>query len=308
MTRIALLSQDADLTELGDILRQSDPQVKVFSQGQDGVDSAEIAVCWNPAPGALGQLNNLRLVHSIAAGVDHIDRQHLPATTPVCRVVDPELKRGMAEFVLWGVLHYHRSFDLVQAQQRNRVWSTPSQRPAHEWRIGVMGLGELGAYVAAQLSQLGFHVRGWARSAKELIGVQTWAGEPGFAPFLRGLDCVICLMPLTGATQGIMNSALFDQLNESAVLIHCGRGAHLVADDLLSALDSGQLRGALIDVFDNEPLGKDSFWWNAPNVIVTPHMASSASNRVIADQILENIGRLARNEPLLNRVDVASGY
>lgn len=308
MTRIALLSQDADLTELGDTLRDSDPQIKVFYQGQDGAESAEIAVCWSPAPGALNRMNQLRLVHSIAAGVDHIDSQHLRTTIPVCRVVDPDLKRGMAEYVLWGVLHYHHSFDRAQAQQRNRVWSTPSQRPAHEWRIGVMGLGELGAYVATQLSLLGFDVRGWARSAKDLVGVQTWAGESGFAPFLRGLDCVVCLMPLTASTQGILDAALFDQLNKGAVLIHCGRGAHLLKDDLLCALGSGQLRGALIDVFDNEPLSEDSLWWSTPNVIVTPHMASSASNRAIADQILENIGRLARNEPLLNRVNVANGY
>lgn len=308
MTCIALLSEDADLTELGDILRQSDPQMKVFYQGQDGAESAEIAVCWNPAVGALARLKKLRLVHSIAAGVDHINGQHLPKTIPVCRVVDPELKRGMAEYVLWGVLHYHRNFDRAQAQQRKKVWSTPPQRPANEWRIGVMGLGELGTYVATQLSQFGFDVHGWARSEKELVGVQTWAGDSGLASFLRGLDCVVCLMPLTAATQGILNTALFDQLNEGAVLIHCGRGAHLVTNDLLSALDSGQLRGALIDVFDNEPLSENSLWWSRPKVIVTPHMASSASNRVIADQILENIGRLSRNEPLLNPVNVGSGY
>lgn len=308
MTRIALLSQDADLTGLGDMLRDADPRLKVFYQGQDGADSAEIAVCWNPASAALRRLANLRLIHSIAAGVDHIDRQHLPPSLPVCRVVDPELKRGMAEYVLWGVLQYHRGFDRVLAQQRQRVWATPSQRPAREWRVGVMGLGELGAYVAAQLSQLGFDVRGWARSAKSLAGVQTWAGDAGLAPFLNGLDCLVCLLPLTPATEGILNTSLFEQLNQGAVLIHCGRGAHLVSDALLAALDAGQLRGALIDVFDTEPLSRDSLWWTTPNVIVTPHMASSAPNSVIAAQVLENIGRLARSEPLLNRVNIASGY
>lgn len=308
MMRIALLSQDADLTELGNLLSKSTSQMKVFYQGQDGAESAEVAVCWNPASGELKRLKNLRLIHSIAAGVDHIDTSDALATTPVCRVVDPGLKRGMAEYVLWGVLHYHRSFDLAQAQQRRRLWSTPAQRSAHEWRVGVMGLGELGAYVATQLSQMDFDVRGWARTVKQLPGVRTWAGDSGLRPFLEGLDCVICLMPLTPATQGVLNADLFHQLSDGAVLIHCGRGEHLVTDDLLLALDDGKLRGALVDVFRTEPLSEASPLWSHPKLVITPHMASSAAPNVIVDQVTENVRRLARNEPLLNQVDPSKGY
>lgn len=308
MTRVALLSQDADLTQIKEALGQCDPNLQVFCQGQDGAHEAEIAVCWNPAPGALAQLKNLRLIHSIAAGVDHIYADPSIPQVPVCRVVDPALKRGMAEYVSWGVLHYLRSFDQVLIQQRERCWSTPTQRCAANWQVGVMGLGELGAHVAAQLALLGFNLRGWARSPKTLAGVQTWAGPEQLESFAQGLDCLICLIPLTPQTEGILNASLFAQLNHGAVLINCARGAHLVVDDLLAALHSGQLHAALLDVFDSEPLGPDNPLWNTRGVTITPHMASSASSHVIAAQVIENIGRLSRNEPLLNRVDGQDGY
>lgn len=308
MTRVALFSSDVDMTGLAEAIHQAAPELELFVQGQGGADSAEIAVCWNAPHGALARLPNLRLIHSIAAGVDHIFSDPLAPSVPVCRVVDPGLKRGMAEYVIWGVLNYHRWFDLTHSQQRINHWFTPMQTPAALRKVGVMGLGELGGYVATQLAGLGFDVRGWARSPKTLVGVSTWAGPSGFHGFLDRLDCLICLMPLTSETQSILNTSTFARLSHGSVLINCGRGGHLVVDDLLAALESGQLRGALLDVFDEEPLAQSSALWQTKGITITPHMASSASNDVIASQVIENIERLIGGKPLKNRVVGVQGY
>lgn len=307
MTRVVLLSSDVDMTDFGDALKMAEPTLDVNYEGDDGAADAEVAVCWNPPKGSLGKLKNLKLVHSIAAGVDHIFADYSLPSVPVCRVVDPDLKRGMAEYVLWGVLHFFREMDTVVAQQRDAVWKVPVQRVAKDWSVGVMGLGELGAFVASSLTSLGFDVRGWARSPKTLKGVTTWAGKDQLNEFLDGLDCLVCLIPLTSETIGILNKECFGRMAKASALVNCARGGHLVVDDLLEALASGQLRGALLDVFEVEPLDQRSSLWKTPGVVITPHMASSASTKAITSQILENIGRLKAGVALSNEVR-SEGY
>lgn len=262
----------------------------------------------SPPAGSLGALPGLRLIHSVAAGIDHLQHDPSCPPLPVCRVVDPGHRQGMTEYVRWAAIHYHRGFDQVLQQQAGKVWQRPRQRPAAEFKVGVMGLGSLGAAIAEDLAAAGYQVRGWARSGKQLAAVQTFAGPQAMGAFLDGLELLINLLPLTTETRGILGQATFARLAPGAAVVNCGRGAHLRLEDLQQALASGQLRGALLDVFEEEPLPPDQRLWSLPGVTITPHMASAASHDCIAMQVAENLRRLHAGEPPLNLVDRARGY
>lgn len=308
MTTLALVSRDYDMSHLVPSILRAAPELDVCMYGEPAAQDAEVAVCWNPPAGAIAAMPHVRLVHSIAAGVDNILADPSLPAVPLCRVVDPQHACGMAEFVTWGVLHFHRQMDRVLANQRSATWFRPEQQPPSTCTVGVMGLGEIGGHVATELHRLGFSVRGWARQPRELPGIGVYCGEAGLPMFLRGTDILICLLPLTEATRGLLNAGTFARLKPGAKLLHVGRGEHLVATDLLEALHSGQLGGAIVDVFPNEPLPADNPLWRAPNLIVTPHMASVASSDTIGLQVAQNVRRLLRGEPLDNVIDVARGY
>jgi glyoxylate/hydroxypyruvate reductase A len=304
MTRIVLLSVGYDMTPVVRPLLKAAPELVIVPE-QEG--SADVAVCWNPRPGSLARLRGLKLVHSIAAGVDNILADPALPAVPLCRVVDPGHAQGMTEFVTWGVLHFHRQMDRVLRNHARRVWERPLQVAAAQRTIGVMGLGTLGARVAGELRRFGFSVRGYSRTRKALPGVETF-GEDELKHFLSPLDILVCLLPLTEATRGILNREHLAAMPRGARLIHAGRGEHLVRDDVLGALNEGQLGGAIIDVFDKEPLSPGDAFWQAPNLIVTPHMASMASFECIGEQVASNVRRLVRGEPLANQVDAVRGY
>ena len=308
MTKLVLISRDFDLSHLAPAILRAAPELEVTLHGREDAADAEVAVCWNPPVGAIAALPKLRLVHSIAAGVDNILTDSSLPSVPVCRVVDPRHARGMSEFVAWGVLHFHRQLDRVISNQRDENWFRPEQRDPSTCSVGVMGLGEIGSRVATDLHRLGFAVRGWARRARDLPGIETFEGPPGLEPFLQGTDILVCLLPLTDETRGILNARTFDALRPGAKLIHVGRGEHLVPGDLLGALDEERISGAIVDVFPNEPLPRGDPFWRAKNMIVTPHMASVASPDMIGLQVAENVRRLVKGEALHNVVDVARGY
>ena len=308
MKPLVLLGSGGGLGRVRENLLALDPSLTIFRHGDAGAEQADVALCWNPSSGTLGQYPDLRLIHSIAAGADQIFKDvSRPLQVPVCRIIDPDHRLGMVEYVLWGVLHYHRGFDQMLKNQAQVLWKRPGQQPAQQTRVGVMGLGELGRAVASQLAGLGFDTRGWARRAKQVDGVKTFQGEQ-LNEFLDGLDILVCLLPLTNETDGILGKDIFTRMAQGAVLINCGRGEHLQRDDLFAALDSGQLRGALLDVFEQEPLPVDDSFWRHPQITVTPHIASSASYEVIAQQILENLHRLEAGQPLANQVNSEQGY
>lgn len=309
MKPLVLLSTDQTLLgQLQAAFARNAPQLPVVLADDPLAEQAQVAACWFPPAGSLGGLPNLKLIHSVAAGVDHLAHDPSQPALPVCRVVDPAHRQGMAEYVRWAVIHYHRDFDLAMAQQQRQLWLRHPQRPAADFHIGVMGLGSLGGPIAAELAAAGYAVRGWARSEKQLPGVRTFAGSAEFNGFLDGLDLLVNLLPLTESTRGILCRQTFQALAPGAAVINCGRGQHLHQQDLIAAVASGRLRGALLDVFDQEPLPADNPLWSTPGIVVTPHMASCASHDCIAQQVAENARRLAGAEPLLNRVDPALGY
>lgn len=305
---IVVTDSEAELGDIKAVMTAHDSNFFFCTTDHPLAVTAEIAICWAPPPGAFSALPNLRLIHSVGAGVDALIREpSLPTGVPVCRIVDPSHCQGMLQYVLWGVLHFHRRFDEVLRSQSQGQWSCPAQRAASETCVGVMGLGHLGMSSALQIASMGFETRGWARSKREVEGVVTFE-DSQLDQFLSGIDILICLLPLTEQTEGILGSRTFDLMAAGAAIINCGRGGHLNSADLIAALASGKLRGALLDVFDHEPLSQEDVLWHTPGVVVTPHMASSASNEVIAAQILKNIELLAAGMPLVNVVNTQAGY
>ena len=308
MTIVALLSHTAKLDFLRPMLAAADPSLDVVTWPDPRCLDAEVAVCWNSPPGVYAQMPRLRLVHSIAAGVDNVIAEQDVSQLPVCRVVDPMLAEGMLQFVLWGVLHFHRKLDQAMASQRIQEWKRPRQTPASSCRVGLMGMGELGGHIAKRLPLLGYPVSGWARTPREIPGVTMFSGDEGYADFLAQTDVLVCLLPLTAQTRGILGERTFSALPKGAALIHVGRGEHLVEEDLIAALESGQLRGAVVDVFEEEPLPSDHPLWTTPGVVVTPHMATMATYDVVVQQVVRNIAQMHDNAPLYNQVDMARGY
>lgn len=309
MNTVVLLSTDTTLLGLlKQAFKRQAPELNVVLADEPGAEQAHVAACWFPPAGSLAALPELRLIHSVAAGIDHLQNDPLRPSRPICRVVDPGHRQGMTEYVRWAVIHYHRGFDQVLGNHQRQHWQRPIQRPAAAFKVGVMGLGSLGSAIASDLAGSGYNVRGWARTAKHLAHVSTFKGQGEFAAFLDGLDLLVNLLPLTDATRGILCSETFASLARGAAIVNCGRSQHVVLEDLEQALASGQLGGALLDVFEQEPLAVEHPLWRTPGVIVTPHMASAASHDCIARQIAENVRRLNDGEPLLNTVDAALGY
>ncbi|XUM24967.1 2-hydroxyacid dehydrogenase [Bradyrhizobium oligotrophicum S58] len=308
MITVALLSRPGLMDPMQALLARELPGVTVASWPESAARDAELAVCWKPAPGALAAMPKLKLVHSIAAGVDNILSDPTVPDVPLCRIVDPDISAAMTEFVLWGTLYFHRDFDRVVGNARDGVWRRYEQRAAKDRRVGILGLGELGSAAAIRLVELGFAVSAWSRSPKSLAGVRTYSGAAALDAFLGETEILVSLLPLTASTVGLLDAGRLGRLPKGAALILCSRGEHLVTEDLVALLRSGHLRGAVLDVFAHEPLPADHALWREPGVLVTPHMAAIASWEVIAQQVAENARRLLRGEALLNVVDRARGY
>jgi glyoxylate/hydroxypyruvate reductase len=270
--------------------------------------AVEYLVTWAPAPELIRQLPHLKVVFSTGAGVDHIDFAAVPATVPIVRMVEPGIVNGMVEYVSWAVLSIHRTMREYSVAQAAGRWQELAVVPASARRVGVMGLGVLGTAVLDRLGHFGFVLAGWSRSGHELPGVEVFAGAAELPAFLQCCDVLICLLPLTAETRGILNASLFAQLRRGAALINVGRGAELDADALLTALASGQLSQAILDVTEPEPLPAGHPFWRHPRITVTPHIASVTQPLTAAAVLLDNLRRHRRGEPLHNVVDRTRGY
>jgi glyoxylate/hydroxypyruvate reductase len=263
---------------------------------------------WQPPEDIATRFPNLELLFSSGAGVDQFDLDALPPGLPVVRMVEPGIIRGMVEYVTHAVLDLHRDMPAYRRQQQRGEWAPLSVKPAGERRIGVLGLGSLGQAVLAQLLSFGFDCAGWSRSRHAIEGVRCHAGAQEFDAFLRRTDILVCLLPLTDATRGMLNASLFERLPTGAALVHVGRGLQLVADDLIAALDAGSLSEAVLDVTEPEPLPQGHALWRHPLVRVTPHIASMTQPESAAAAVLENLRRYEAGEPMIGLVDRARGY
>jgi glyoxylate/hydroxypyruvate reductase A len=295
--RRALLAVDPTLT------------IRLFPDAGDPAE-IEAAVVWTAHDMAeLRRYPNLKLIVSMGAGVDHLLRPPGPPPgIPVARLVDRMLTTQMGEWVLLNVLRFHRQDLDYRALQAAKRWEELPAPVTAETRIGILGLGELGSHAAGLLTRLGFPVMGWTRRPKAVEGVENYHGADGLAAMAARANILVCLLPLTPETRGIVDAQLLSLLPKGAFVINGARGGHVVDADLLAALDSGQVAAAALDVFQPEPLPVDHAYWSHPKVVMTPHAASITIPESAAPQVVENLRRARAGEPLMNLVDFSAGY
>jgi len=259
-----------------------------------------------PPAGTFQPLKRLKLVQSLWMGVERLLADpEFPKGVPLARLVDPGMVAAMSETVLAHVLDWHRHHYYYRLEQEARRWRRLNQHLASDRTIGLLGLGELGSDAARKLGALGFNLVGWSRRPKTLAGVTCLTDLDAV---LERSDVVVCLLPLTPHTRGILNSKTFRKIKLGGAVINVARGGHLVAEDLIAALDSGHLAHAYLDVFEHEPLTHDHPLWTHPGITVTPHAAALTEPRTAIPRIVENVERLRRGEPPLNLVDLDAGY
>lgn len=298
-----------------DRFRRFLPGTPVVAAGE-AFDPAAIryVATWKHTPRSLAGLPNLEAIFSLGAGVDHlIGDPELPAV-PIVRVVDADLTDRMSEYVVMHCLMHLRRQMRYAAQQRDGVWHDERDQPAaRDVHVGLLGLGVLGGDAARKLTVMGFDVAGWSRSPKTAEGIRTYGGEGELAAFLGRTDILVCLLPLTPATRGVLNRSLFAGLARDGrlggpVLVNAGRGGLQVEDDILACLDDGTLAAATLDVFATEPLPAASRLWSHPAVTITPHNAATSDPDAVAGAIAADIRRHEAGEPWRNVVDPAVGY
>lgn len=271
--------------------------------------SIEVAVVWTPDADLFAGLDNLKAIIVPGAGVDqlwrHADR--LPEV-PIARLADPVMATRMAEYVLAMVLDHHRGLARYRQQQTERSWQRHFHRDPGDIRVGIMGLGVMGAAAARHVAMIGYDVWGWSRRPKAIDGIQTVAGDAALPALLERTDILVCLLPLTASTRGLLNAETFSRLPEGALVINAARGGHLIIPDLLAALDDGRLGGAVLDVFEDEPLAADSPLWAHPKITITPHVASLSNPVTGVRQIVRALDALDSGQLPSHVVDPAAGY
>jgi glyoxylate/hydroxypyruvate reductase len=271
------------------------------------------ACVWLPPRGLLAELPKLKAIINLGAGVDHLLTDPGLPDVPIARAVHGDLARRVTEYVALHVLMHHRRQRLYDAQQRAQTWLVHPQPSAGEVGVGIMGLGAIGAEAARALARLGFRVAGWSRSPKVLPGIDTFHGAAGLDALLRRTEILVCLLPRTRDTDGILNLALFRKLKRDgaaggAFLVSAGRGSSQVDADIVAALDEGALAAATLDVFPEEPLPPQSPLWRHPKVTITPHNAGDISPQVFAPLVIAQIEGFERGLPLDHLVDRQRGY
>ena len=284
------------------------PDIEIRAWPEIGDPGAvEIAVVHHAAIGVLRRFPNLRALIGMWAGVDHIlGRPDLP-DVPIARMVDPLIARDIGHYVVLHALRHTRSMPRIAANQRARRWQ-PVAPPPIELRVGILGLGAVGTAAARMLRDLGFDVRGWTRTPRAGGGIPRLAGRDALAEVLSAADICVCTLPLTEETEGIVNAETLARLPRGACFINAGRGRHVVEEDLLAALESGQLAGATLDVLREEPPPADSPFWDHPRVTITPHNAADPRPDAVAGALAANIRRALAGTPMLNLVDRDRGY
>ena len=264
------------------------------------------AMVWNQPKGSLTEFKNLKLIFAMGAGVDHIMKDEtIPDHIPICRVVDPQMAFSMTNYILMALLNHHRSWYEFQASQNKKHWAQFEffERPI---RVGVLGIGHLGMDAANKIHHLGFPVVGFSNSPKK-TDFHSYTGNE-FHKFIEQINVLICTVPHTPKTHALLNYKLFQKLKEPTYLINVSRGSVQVEKDIIKALNEGLLSGAFLDVFEKEPLPKNSPLWDHPKVKITPHIASLTYPKESTYQVLDCFDRLEKGLPLPQEVSRKKMY
>ncbi|MEF7612859.1 glyoxylate/hydroxypyruvate reductase A [Aquincola sp. MAHUQ-54] len=307
---ILLLSSPLPPAPFVDALRAAAPEVPVWTDlASAPADEVELLLAWRLKAGVLPRLPKLRALCSLAAGVDKlITVPDLPADLPLTRVVDPMQGVQIAQYVVAGTLQFTRDLRRYAQQQAQRTWERHPVRPAAQCRVGLLGLGAVGQAIARAFAPLGYPVAGWSRSPRALDGIACFHGDAQLPAMLAQTDILVCALPLTEATRGLLDHERLSQLPRGAIVVNVGRGEQMVEPDLRALLDAGHLGGAVMDVFDREPPPPDDWTWTHPRVLATPHIAAQASFETVAAQCVDTLRRLRAGQPPQWLVDRSAGY
>lgn len=282
------------------------PEVRIYPE-VGNVQDIDCVIVWKHDEGELNDFPNLKLIASYGAGVENIlSDPTLPVGVPITRFVDDTLSDQMAEFVLAGILNHRLHLTYYRELQAATSWRCREFLKGKN--VTVLGMGELGTTTAKLLHINGYCVSGWSRSQKNFGDIESYFGDDQLVPSVAKADIVVCLLPLTPATKHILNKELFSAMKKGTYLINVGRGDHLAEDDLMDALASEHLSGALLDVFSTEPLPNDHPFWRHPKIHMTPHISSPTDKANVARQILDNYGRLKTGDTLQHQVDPKRSY
>jgi D-3-phosphoglycerate dehydrogenase/glyoxylate/hydroxypyruvate reductase A len=307
---ILLMTEPIPAQAFAPILRALAPEEAVaFADAPHEADQVEAILAWRMKPGVLPRYPRLRVLCSVAAGVDKLlAAADLPPTLTVTRAVDPSQQQRLAQYVVACALRHVRELPRYAAQQAAGEWLRHPVRPVGQCRVGVLGLGEVGQAIARAFLPLGFPVSGWARTPRHLDGITVFAGAEALPAMLAQTDLLVCALPLTAGTQGLLQRRTLCLLPAGAYLINIGRGEQLVERDLQDLLDEGHLAGAALDVFEREPVPAGNWVWQHPRILATPHIAGEASREVVVQQMLDALRRARAGLPQPLAVDRQTGY
>jgi glyoxylate/hydroxypyruvate reductase A len=292
-----------------DALSRRLPAARVHRWPEEATNDVDYALLWKPPAALLERLSRAKAIFNLGAGVDSLhDLPALPRHVPLVRLEDAGMGEQMAEYATYAVLRRYREFDFYGEQQRSAVWRPRRRLAKSEFVVGILGMGVLGTAVAAALAPLRFPLRGWSRTCKPVKGVQGFAGDDELTAFLGGCRVLICLLPLTRQTHGMLNRETLSRLPQGAYVVNAARGPLIVAEDLLALVESGHLGGAMLDVFDDEPLPPAHRFWHHPRITITPHVSAVTQVEASVDQIADKIRRLEAGLPITGIVDLERGY
>jgi glyoxylate/hydroxypyruvate reductase A len=308
--RILLYRGDGDVAPWTRDIAAALPHAEIIVwRDGDTVTACDYAVLWAPAPALLDRLAHVKAIFLLGAGADALLKfgNGLPSV-PIVRLGDAGMAEQMADYATYAVLRYFRRFDDYERLANQGIWNPLPLHEKRDFTIGVLGLGKLGEPVARRLAELGFPVRGWSRTPKDLPGIPTCAGPDALEPFLAGTRVLVCMLPLTPATTHLLDRARLSQLPEGAYLVNVARGALVAESDLLALIRTGHIAGATLDVFRSEPLPAPHPFWGEPRITITPHVSALTLREPAVRQIAAKIGQLERGEPVADVVNRREGY
>ena len=309
--RILLYRGDGDTAPWAEEFARHLPEAEMVAW-QEGVSHApcDYAVSWGSPEAALRELAEVKAIFLGGAGADAILKHEdaIPRHVPIVRLGDAGMGIQMAEYVLHAVLRYYRRFDEYEAQARAGEWKPLPQHRRDEFSVGVLGAGVLGKHVLEALKPFGFPLHTWSRSAKQIEGVQAHAGDEGLDAILRASRVLVCMLPLTPETSNLLNRNNLAKLQQGAYLINVARGAQVSEPDLLAMVKSGQIAGATLDVFRNEPLPVQHPFWQEPRITITPHISALTQRSESVQQIAGKIRQLEKGEPIADVINRELGY